>query len=1678
MQILRGLGFTCGRVGVFVVATVIGCLIGDTGRCADWPIPDMRFSGSAPPNDFGTYDHIVTDSYHTGMDIRGERAGCLYDTEVFAGVDGTVALVQDVQPCGVPAVGTCPGSNCPDRGLGRTVIVAASDGLYYQYSHLDSIAVTQGQAVVPSTIVGIVGNSGGGVHRRGACSGVANCSNPNSNFGAHLHFEVKTQAVLGGPSSTIEYGYSSARPESLGWLDPTASIVATTAIAPTVVRIVETALNLRATPSTVHGDPIGQVFDNEHYVAFERSGSYLHIHIAGKDLPLEGWIAETDLSCGFFDVCAFVESGAVNVARVVTPETTGGVNLRSVANTTGEVIGRIWEDQQFSVLAETPAGNGCVGNWYRLQLPRRINALDTAVTGWACSATATETLLVVETIEGASPSPTPTPTTVPFSTSTPTFTPALLHTPTPPPTAATATWTHTPAPVGPVLYVHDDSRWLAAVDVATGNVDVIGRMSQVLTDIAFSPSGELFGATYTTLYRVNIATASLATVGPLGVDDLTALVFAADGTLYGAGFDGLLYSISTTTGAATALGSIGYAAAGDLAFDSTGVLYMSSTVHDLVRLNRTTGAGTVIGPLGFSNVLGLALGDDGVMYGVAGTQVFSINLATGAGTFASNYAGRGLGTAFGSSFYREADPVCTPPPCVGVLVCPGVCPGGCGVVCQVPTPTPTPTGEACAPGRIVSGDVGPDTWRKCDSPIIVSGSVTVRTGTTLTIEPGVEVRFNSARALQANGTLIARGTAAEKIRFTSNVASLPGQWAGIRFNSSSPSATFNPQGAYTGGSILEYCDVEYAVDNAEQLRGVIGATGSAPYISHCRVRQSRVNYAAISFLVNTGLLPRIENVEITANTAEANISTNTTEPLSGIYVHFAGGTIIKGVRVHNNPFVGIRIAGTPNTQISEAEVTDNLGTGIWFGPNDFGSSRRSSGEVIDSLIARNKSRVGGGTMGRQGHGLDSTGANVTVARSIVRDNAGDGISVCGWDHNNLVTTVSVSESTIRDNIGNGINDRCGSAFGSSQRGATLGAEESIIAGNQEWGVQVQGANSWGGSLGLFSRNRIEFNHGGGVLCSLADGCTVNDNLFAGNGSGGGFVDLVVAMRLANQSAAVTGNCLAGCTGVRFISGQVTLADNTMVAMAGCNWAVWISSGDATLATAQGNNFVRSFAVYNQRPYGSGQLLNMANNYWGTTDPAIIEARIFDNVDNANFQRVNYNPFLSFPAPGAPDIADCLSHAATPTPTITPTFTSSPTPTITPTASVTRTFTASRTPTAFPTATSTTTPTRTATQTRTPTLTQTRTPTGTFTPTGTPTGTATSTVGPVLYVHDDSRWLATVDVAAGNVDVIGRMSQVLTDIAFSPSGELFGATYTTLYRVNIATASLTNVGPLGVDDLTALVFAADGTLYGAGFDGLLYLISPTTGAATVLGSIGYAAAGDLAFDSTGVLYMSSTVHDLVRLNRTSGAGTVIGPLGFTNVLGLALGDDGVMYGVAGTQVFSINLATGAGTLVSNYAGRGLGTAFGSSFNREADPVCTPPPCMGVLVCPGVCPGGCGVVCQIPTPTPTPTETGIATPSPTASGLPTVTQSVTATAVHTDTPDPPSTSSPTPLPHSGCVGDCDGDGKVVISELIRGVNIALGIVPLEQCPAFDRNGDRSVAISELIAAVDSALNGCPI
>jgi parallel beta-helix repeat protein len=60
-------------------------------------------------------------------------------------------------------------------------------------------------------------------------------------------------------------------------------------------------------------------------------------------------------------------------------------------------------------------------------------------------------------------------------------------------------------------------------------------------------------------------------------------------------------------------------------------------------------------------------------------------------------------------------------------------------------------------------------------------------------------------------------------------------------------------------------------------------------------------------------------------------------------------------------------------------------------------------------------------------------------------------------------------------------------------------------------------------------------------------------------------------------------------------------------------------------------------------------------------------------------------------------------------------------------------------------------------------------------------------------------------------------------------------------------------------------------------------------------------------------------------------------------------------------------------------------------------------------------------------------------------------------------------------AGATGDCDGDGQVTVSDLLRGVAVALGQAPFGDCPSLDFDGDGKVTFTDLLRGVRLALGG---
>jgi hypothetical protein len=206
--------------------------------------------------------------------------------------------------------------------------------------------------------------------------------------------------------------------------------------------------------------------------------------------------------------------------------------------------------------------------------------------------------------------------------------------------------------------------------------------------------------------------------------------------------------------------------------------------------------------------------------------------------------------------------------------------------------------------------------------------------------------------------------------------------------------------------------------------------------------------------------------------------------------------------------------------------------------------------------------------------------------------------------------------------------------------------------------------------------------------------------------------------------------------------------------------------------------------------------------------------------------------------------------------------------------------------------------------------------------------------------DASDRLWSIDLNTGVATPIGFTGFAdVESLSFSAAGVLYGVDEGTrqLVTCSLSTGHCTGVGSLGLGffEDTGLSFDSSGGLWMSTDEPSpfnLYRLNPTTGAGTLVGAQGQEVTG-LAFGG-GILYgLGGDYHDnLVVVNRTTGAATPVGPLAAVRLMdgGIDFDGEGVLWGIGDpddnpdtlpSQVFTINPATGAATLVATVTNSG-------------------------------------------------------------------------------------------------------------------------------------------------------------
>jgi RHS repeat-associated protein len=262
-----------------------------------------------------------------------------------------------------------------------------------------------------------------------------------------------------------------------------------------------------------------------------------------------------------------------------------------------------------------------------------------------------------------------------------------------------------------------------------------------------------------------------------------------------------------------------------------------------------------------------------------------------------------------------------------------------------------------------------------------TGNIIVAEGSTLTLEPGVEVRFGSQLGMLVYGQLDALGTAADAIMFT-GLEPTPGYWGAI-FIQESGSANF------------EWCHIAYGGyyvprSTPWMASNAIRKSGSGDLtLTHCRVTESSGRALNIVFhdgqvsLTHTELLRNAgEGLSVLDSTGAVSLldSVIADNAMSGLYVRFSTVSATRNTFQQN--------AGYGILQEVDATVllTDNL-----FVDNASGDRGINGGTIAGSTLWQ-----AGVPYEITGNILIPEGANLTVEPGVeVRFGAQLGMLVYG-----------------------------------------------------------------------------------------------------------------------------------------------------------------------------------------------------------------------------------------------------------------------------------------------------------------------------------------------------------------------------------------------------------------------------------------------------------------------------------------------------------------------------------------------------------------------------------------------------------------------------------------------------------------------------------------------------------
>ena len=348
------------------------------------------------------------------------------------------------------------------------------------------------------------------------------------------------------------------------------------------------------------------------------------------------------------------------------------------------------------------------------------------------------------------------------------------------------------------------------------------------------------------------------------------------------------------------------------------------------------------------------------------------------------------------------------------------------------------------------------TWSSNQNPYIVVQNVIVPEGITLTILPGVILKFQQDSCIKVYGILIAQGTETNNILFTWNSTGF--RWSGIKlFNAYTQ---LDDQGNYLSGTIISYCRLEgtsFSISIEDRSRVLI---------EKCELDNSSI-----------GIYLKNSSNNIIRNCTIANSDFGIFIPSKDVssFNRFSGNIF------QDNSNVGFFMNN------NEGHATNNIIIGNQFDNNPFGLYIGNDGLADKgNTIVRNNIISNSSISGLRLY-QDST----EISENIFYDNF-NGISVMASNYSRIENNLLF----LNEEWGVIVTGDAGNNF----------IEANNIYGNMG-GVLLTGQNGDSSHYNSIIRNAIHDNHGIAIRIEAAPQSRIQYNNFYSNGIENCFVNL-------------------------------------------------------------------------------------------------------------------------------------------------------------------------------------------------------------------------------------------------------------------------------------------------------------------------------------------------------------------------------------------------------------------------------------------------------------------------------------------------------------------------------------------------------------------------------------------